>query len=133
MPTPKPVYKYDLEGNLIAAYPSINLAAKRNDLIFSGVRKAAAGDYSYSGDFIFSHERHTKIQPVFKSRYEKMRHRFKKVIAKKDDREIEFESISECANFIGCHRSAISQILNPANNMKTIYGWEINLSETNNG
>jgi hypothetical protein len=128
MPQPIPVYKYDLDGNLLAAYESINFAAKKNKLSFSCVRKAAAGDYSFSGEFVWSHIRTTKLQPVFKSRYEKMRHRFKNIIAKKDDREIPFDSISECARFIGCHRSAISQIINNSGkgNMKTIYGWTIN-------
>jgi hypothetical protein len=127
MPQPIPVFKYDLEGNLLAAYESINYAAKKNNLPFSCVRKAAAGTYSFSGVFVWSHERLTKMQPVFKSRYEKMRHRFKEIIAKKDEREIPFESISECARFIGCHRSAISQIINNSgkSNMKTIYGWTI--------
>jgi hypothetical protein len=125
MPIPKPVYQYDLDGNLLHAYYSINYAAQKTGLPFSCIRKAAAGDYGYSGDYVWSYERHTKIQPIFKSRYEKMRHRFKKIIATKGKRKLQFDSISEAANFIGCHRSAISQILNPDNNFRTIYGWEI--------
>ena len=131
--TPMPIYKYDLDGNLLAAYGSINIAAQKNNLLFSGIRGAANGQYSYSGGFIWSFERHTKIQPVFRSRYEKMRHRFRRIIAIKGDRKLEFDSISEAANFIGCHRSAISQIINKSGkgNFKTIYGWTIHPIESN--
>lgn len=127
MPQPKPVYKYDLDGNFLAAYDSISIAAKRNNRQFSSVRKAAKGDYSFTGDYIFSHVRRAKIEPVFKSKYETMRKRFRKVIAQKDSRVVEFESVSEAARFIGCHRSAISQIINNSakNNFKTIYGWSV--------
>lgn len=122
---PKPVYKYDMEGNFLAGYDSINLAAKKNNLHFSGVRKAAKGDYSYSGNFIWSHEKHKKIKPALKSIYESSRSRFVAVVARKGNREIVFDSISEAARFIGCHRSAVSQIINKLSNMYTIYGWSI--------
>lgn len=125
MPVQKTVYKYDFKGNFLTSYDSINLAAKKNNIPVTCVREAAMCNKIF-GCHAWSYEKHSKIIPVQpKSKYEESRKLFKSVLAKKDDREIEFESISECANFIGCHRSAISQIINPSSNMKTIYGWSV--------
>ena len=38
MPQPKIVYKYDIKGNLLTNYDSINLAAKRNNMPVTCIR-----------------------------------------------------------------------------------------------
>lgn len=125
MPQPKIVYKYDIKGNLLTNYDSINLAAKRNNMPVTCIRKAAMQNKIFGG-FAWSYEKHSRIIPIEqKSKYEESRKLFKPVMAKKEDREIEFESISECATFIGCHRSAVSQIISNSTNMQSIFGWRI--------
>jgi len=117
MPEPKKTYKYDLQGKFLIEYDSINLAAKKNDMPVTCIREAANSNRVFR-NFMWSYQKHNKINPVVKKL-------FKAVVAHKGSRIIEFESVSECAKFIGCHRSSISQILSPASNMKSVYGWDI--------
>ncbi len=125
MPLSKTVYKYDLKGNFLTDYDSINLAARKNNIPVTCLRTAAISNKIFGG-YAWSYEKKTKINPIEqKSKYEESRKLFKPVLAKKGNREIEFESISECATFIGCHRSAVSQIISNRPNMQTIYGWRI--------
>ncbi len=125
MPKSIKVFKYDLSGKFLAEYSSINEAAKQNDCNFSGVRHCVMGKYSQSGGYIWSNKKQKKVPPPANSRYEKMRHRFIRIKAAQKGRVFNFESISEAAKFIGCHRSAISQIINNSGNLRTIKGWKV--------
>ena len=125
MPESKRVYQYSIEGKFIAEFESINFAAKYTGCSFSGVRGCANGKYSQSCGYIWRYYYKPYILPELKTQYESMRKRFKRIKASKGDRILEFDSISEAANFIGCHRSAISQAISDSYSIKAIKGWSV--------
>lgn len=125
MPKPIKVYKYSIEGKYLAEYASLNLAGKKNNINYSGIAKCAKGIYQISGGYIWRFYKKKKIKVRLSENIFGQ-----PVMAKKGKRIVEFLSIQEAANFIGCHRSNISQTLHKHYNRKTVFGWIVKKAKT---
>ena len=59
-----PVYQYDLNGNFLAEYPSMMEAERQTGINNSAICACCKGTHNYTKNFIWSYEKHEKIDSV---------------------------------------------------------------------
>lgn len=59
-----PVYQYDLNGNFLAEFPSMMEAERNTGIDNSAICACCKGVHNYTKDFIWSYEKHKKIDKV---------------------------------------------------------------------
>ena len=59
-----PVYQYDLNGNFLAEFPSMMEAERNTGIDNSAICACCKGIHNYTKDFIWSYEKHKKIDKV---------------------------------------------------------------------
>lgn len=59
-----PVYQYDLNGNFLAEFPSIMEAERNTGISNSAICACCKGTNNYTKDYIWSYEKHKKIDKV---------------------------------------------------------------------
>lgn len=92
----KKVYQYDLEGNYIKEFSSAVEAAKTLNLTLSNVRRNLYGVFKHCKDWMFSFEKHDKIEPYNPKKKE---YKKKHVLVWNDEEYYEFDSVNAVAEY----------------------------------
>jgi hypothetical protein len=115
----KIVYQYDLEGNFIAEFESITIAAKATKTNRTQLRLVCEGKYKTANNFLWSYNKSKKLKP-----YVKVSHRNKKVLQYDLDGNLikKWKNVTE-ANFKFTNKktSTINQCV--IGGTKTAYGF----------
>jgi hypothetical protein len=106
------VYQYDLNGNFIAEFTTVRLAAKDLGLSHSNIARCCNGISKHAGGYIFRYQKNEVIDKVLNPNAVQ-----KKVIEIDCDGETigEWSSIMECSRSTGIDNSHISRICNGIN------------------
>lgn len=74
-----PVYQYGLDGYFIAEYPSMMEAERQTGIDNSAICACCKGIHSYTKDWVWSYEKHDRIQPIDKEKL-----KYERVIQKQE-------------------------------------------------
>lgn len=109
----KKVYKYDLDGNLVAEYDSLKEAAIAENINRSSIKRCLSGIFSQSNGFRWSL---TKTESLGK--YEKPKHivpnRYTYIVSD-ESTVIEFDGCKACAEYFNVSKNSIEQVIRNGN------------------
>lgn len=114
--TKKTVYCYDLKGNFLKTYESLNEAERLTGVPNSNISKAARGERKKAGNFQWSYEKFDKIKPYIRTCIFKE----KKVCNNKKVNQYNlenkllntFNSIAEASRKTGVNKNSIGMVCN---------------------
>lgn len=109
-----PVYQYDLDGNFLAEFPSMMEAERNTGIDNSAICACCKGVHSYTKDFIWSYEKHKKIDKVDPKqiRYELITKKQEKKVYQYDLSGVfiqEYKSLSEASRVTNVDFRSISE------------------------
>lgn len=105
----KSVIQYDIKGELISEYDSILTASLLTKVSTHTIGKQCRGQIFYPHNYIFLYKGHTEEQLLNYVNNSYSNIYYKKVYC--STLGLEYNSINECANQLGIHRSQIQEII----------------------
>lgn len=109
-----PVYQYGLDGNFLAEFPSMMEAERNTGIDSSAICACCKGVHNYTKDFIWSYEKHKKIDKVDPKqiRYELITKKQEKKVYQYDLSGVfiqEYKSLSEASRITNINFKSISK------------------------
>lgn len=109
----KKVYKYDLDGNLVAEYDSIKDAAKAEHIDRSSINRCLNGTYTQMNGFRWSLTKQSNIGKYVKPKHNQP-NRYTYVVSDGVS-VIKFDGCKACAQYFGVSPTSIEQVIRNKN------------------